>query len=394
MFYDFVFYTPMYVTFFWSITLLLSKNNIAKFYLGVFMTAAFFVYLSHAIYFKEEKQVYLYVDSLYVMSSLLVYPLYYNYIRILSVDTHFNKRNLILFVPGIVIGGITLLIYLLMSPAERAIYVNDFLYHTLQITEKTTLLQAQIAVYYLSRIVFAVQVVYFLIKGAALIRKYNKRIENFYSNVEGKSIIWVKLLLVSFVITSVMSIIFNMLGKYYFVSNHLMLLIPSVIFSSLLFIIGLEGYMQNHSVRDLILDERSENTLEEMTPADNQELINRLEILFKTEKIYRNPELRIIDVSFRLNTNRTYISKIINQQFGCSFSDFVGKYRVEEAKELLHSQSAEKYTLEYISEKVGFGSLHSFIRMFKKLEHTTPNSYKKLIKSRVSEECSEEELVV
>jgi len=51
----------MYVTLFWAVILLLTKRkkNLAKYFLGVFMVAAFLVYLSHAVFFHgEEKQVY------------------------------------------------------------------------------------------------------------------------------------------------------------------------------------------------------------------------------------------------------------------------------------------------------------------------------------------------
>jgi len=97
--------------------------------------------------------------------------------------------------------------------------------------------------------------------------------------------------------------------------------------------------------------------------------------VFEQDKIYRNPDLRITDVSILVQTNRTYISKIINTGFHTSSRDFVNQYRVLEAKEILKTQTADKYTLEYISESVSFGSLHSFIRVFKELEGMTPGKF-------------------
>lgn len=86
-----------------------------------------------------------------------------------------------------------------------------------------------------------------------------------------------------------------------------------------------------------------------------------------------------------LKTNRTYISNVINNEFKTSFSDFVNKYRIDEAKELMVEKKSSKYTLEYISEMVGFGSLHTFIRVFKKMEGKTPSIFKKENNFRVIE---------
>jgi hypothetical protein len=60
---DLIIYTPMYVTFFWAVVLLLTKkeNNPAKFFLGFFMSVAFLVYLSHAVFFQQDLRTYQYL---------------------------------------------------------------------------------------------------------------------------------------------------------------------------------------------------------------------------------------------------------------------------------------------------------------------------------------------
>ncbi len=377
MFYDIILYTPMYVTLFWAITLLLSnrKKNLAKYFLGIFMAAAFLVYVSHAIFFHKEQGLYLYIDPIYTLGSLLVYPLYYVYIKILSVDTCFQKKNWILFAPAIVLSGLTLLVYLLMPSVERTDYISTYFFYSKKGHADSLLQKIQRIIYHTGRGVFVIQVFYLLYKGSGLIKKYNKRIANFYSNIEDKSILWVNLLLWSFVATSLMSVVFNAIGKHYFLDAPLLLLIPSAIFSVLLFMIGIEGYMQNHSVRDLVSDE-AEETLPDVLQSNKERLKEKLVQFFEIEKIYRNPNLKITDVSFLLNTNRTYVSQIINTDFDCSFSEFVGRYRIQEAKELLKTATATTYTLDYICHEVGFGSLHSFIRVFKKSTGCTPGSYR------------------
>ena len=99
--------------------------------------------------------------------------------------------------------------------------------------------------------------------------------------------------------------------------------------------------------------------------------------MFDKEQVYKNPDLKITDISSRLNTNRTYISTLINTEYSCSFSTFVNHYRVEEAKNALLKEEYSKFCLEHISTLIGFGSLHTFIRVFKDITGTTPNQYRK-----------------
>ncbi len=374
---DVFLYAPMFVTLFWAVTLLMSerKQNPAKHFLGIFMFVAFLVYVSHVIFFKEQKKMYVYIDPVYTFASLMVYPLYYVYIRMLSVDAVFKKKYLMYFLPAALLAFMTLLLYLMMNDQERLNYINRYFFHHNTVLPKEIIPKLLRVVYFTGRIIFSIQVIYFLWKGTLLIKKYHKKIANFYSNLEGKSLLWANYLLISFVITSLMSIIFNYIGKSYFLETHYLLMIPAVIFSTLLYFIGYEGQMQNHTVLDLKRDEAQ--VLMPKEQLKNNKLKQSLLNLFENQKVYKNPDLKITEVSGLLFTNRTYLSNLINQDFNCSFNDFVNKYRIQEAKNLINTDKNQKFTLEYIGEQSGFGSLHTFIRMFKKFEKTTPGAYRK-----------------
>jgi AraC-like DNA-binding protein len=374
---DLIIYTPMYVTFFWAVVLLAttSKKNRAKHFLGIFMFAAFLVYLSHAVFFNQDHSAYIFFDPVYTFASLSVYPLYYWYIRLLTIETEYEWKNLRLLIPAILLSVISAIIYRIMSPAEREIYLTDFLLREGGSEAHSKILQIQKGVFLLSRLVFAVQVILFLVLGRKLVIRYNERVANFYSNLESKTIVWVNLLLYSFVLTSIMSVVFNIMGRAIFLNSVSLLLIPSVIFSVLLFFIGLQGYMQNYTVVDLIEDAKQQPE-RNLNDYNQNQLKEKLMELFAGEKIYRNSDLKITQVSMQLQTNRTYVSQLINNEFNCSFSEFVNEYRVIEAKQLLTNQAYNNYSLDYISESVGFGSLNTFIRVFKDSEGITPGKFR------------------
>ena len=367
----------MYVTLFWAIVLLITKreNNRAKYFLGVFMSVAFLLYLCHAHFFKKTISVFHYFDSIYMFASLSVYPLYYWYIRLLSVETVYRRINLLMLLPALIMAVAAFVIYLLMSEEERLNYIHSYLYKNGDLTQSTLLMQVQRGIYIVSRIVFVFQVLVLLFDGRRLIIRHQKNIANFYSNLENRSILWVKYMLYSIVITSFMSIVFNILGRSFFLNTPLILVIPSLIFSVLLFFIGFQGYMQNHTVSDLELDVLQGETVS-AKKINTEKLKEKLTELFSKEMVYKNSDLKITQVSEMLNTNRTYISKLINTEFSCTFSEFVNRYRVEEAKRLLREESSKNYSLDYISEKSGFGSMVNFMRVFREIEGKTPGHFR------------------
>ena len=374
---DILIYTPMYVTFFWAVVLLTAarKKNKAKHFLGIFMIVAFMVYLPHAVFFNKDYETYIMLDPVYTFASLAVYPLYYWYIKLLTIETRYNYRNLWYLLPAIVLSLASIVIYLIMSHEEAMKYLRGVLLREGMQSPPSLRYQLQKGIYLLSRAVFAVQVIFFLVLGRKLVIRYNNKIANFYSNLENKTIVWVKLLLYSFVVTSIASILFNVIGRTVFLNSTVLLLIPSAIFSLLLFFIGLQGYMQNHTVVDLIEDaiEYQEITLKNYNQA---QLKKKLMNLFANDKIYKNSDLKITQVSSKLNTNRTYISQLINNDFDCSFSEFVNGHRILEAKKMLANDEFDNYSLNYISEEVGFGSLNTFIRVFKESAGITPGRFR------------------
>lgn len=382
MWHDLVIYTPMYVTAFWAVVLLTSpkKKNLPKHFLGLFMVVAFLVYLSHTLYFKQQFGAYFFLDPVYMFSSLSVYPLYYWYIKLLTSETRINYKNLWMLAPAIFLSVITILVYSFMSNAEKTEYLHLFLLERVKLSGLSQWPKMQAVIFICGRLVFSIQVIFFLVHGRKLVIQYNNRIANFYSNLEDKTIIWVKYLLYSFVATSLMSLTFNIIGRSVFIEHSFWLLLPSSVFSVLLFFIGFQGQLQNHTVRQLNEDEKQELPVD-LKARNSEQLQNKLLDLFDKEKVYRDANLKITSVSSRLNTNRTYISKLINHEFEVTFSEFVNRYRVQEAKDLLENDLQQKFSLNYISETAGFGSLSSFNRIFKEVTGKTPGQFRNSVKS-------------
>lgn len=373
---DLIIYTPMYVTAFWAVALFSTagNKNLPKQILAFFMVLAFFLYFSHALYFQEQYRAYLIFDPVYMFCALSVYPMYYWYICMLTIDSSINLRRLWLFLPALILSLLYTGVYFLMSPEDRMNFLLTAIFKTEQHSLQGVLFVIQKVIYILSRVVFVIQIFVIVALGRKLVLRYNTRVENFYASYEKKTIQWVNLLLYSFLVTSLMSATFNVIGRSYFLENNL-LVVPSAIFSILLFFIGLQGHLQEYSVVDLVHDEE-EVTGITMKEYNHGQLKERLLELFEKQEIFRKQDLKITQVSALLQTNRTYVSTLINSEFGYTFSDFVNSYRIAAARKLLSDSKQQNYSLNYVSEACGFGSVNSFIRIFREKEGITPGRYR------------------
>lgn len=368
--------SPVYVTGLWALVFLFSskRKNRAKYFLGYFMLVSFLLYLGHCLFFNGLFEIYIHYDPVYIAASLMVYPMYYHYIRLLTYDDKYTRNYLIHYIPAalFLMAGYVLHTWFHggIHPDTEAFFKNSYHFPDL----KSEFLANQVY-YFTHRLVFAVQVAFYLAGGYTLIRKHRERILHYYSNQEERNITWVAVVFYSLLVTSLVSFVFNIIGKFTFYANEEALLIPSVLFSVLLFILGFLGNGQDQLVKKMKMDETAYHKTD-LKVGSPDEIRQKLEKLLSTEKIYLNDDLNIWQMAAMVGTNRTYLSDFINKNFGQNFSMYVNHFRVQEAKQMLSNPVWDKYSLESVGEKCGFGSYNNFIRVFREFEKVTPGRYR------------------
>ena len=97
----------------------------------------------------------------------------------------------------------------------------------------------------------------------------------------------------------------------------------------------------------------------------------------KNKQVYLDRELTINKLAKLIKIQPYIISAIINQSFGINFNEFINKYRVEMAIEMLSCPNYSNLTIAYISYECGFCSLSSFNKFFKKKTNYTPGEYRR-----------------
>lgn len=110
------------------------------------------------------------------------------------------------------------------------------------------------------------------------------------------------------------------------------------------------------------------------------ELFARIEYLMQTEGVYRQNDLTIERLAERLDTNRTYISRAINQQAGKTFSSYVNSYRIDEAVRRL-SDVDDDTPLKALAQMLGYNHLQTFYTSFQSAIGMPSSKYReKLLK--------------
>ena len=97
--------------------------------------------------------------------------------------------------------------------------------------------------------------------------------------------------------------------------------------------------------------------------------------LLDQNKLYKNPEFNLAMLAKELNTNRSYISKAINEGGNKTFIEFISDYRIAESKRLLCSMDIKQITIEAIGKEAGFNSKSTFFRVFKTNTGVTPSFF-------------------
>lgn len=106
-------------------------------------------------------------------------------------------------------------------------------------------------------------------------------------------------------------------------------------------------------------------------------LAQSLNNLFAVQKIHREPELTIADVSRLMKIPEYRLRALVNQHLGYSnFATFVNAFRLEEAQSALSDAAQLSVPISTIALDAGFGSLGVFNRAFKSKIGVTPSQYR------------------
>lgn len=133
--------------------------------------------------------------------------------------------------------------------------------------------------------------------------------------------------------------------------------------------------------------EKTNNSTQEVDATDEEDvkdtesdLMSRFTSLMTEDKLYKDSSLTVASVAEKLGTNRTYLSRTINESTGKTFNQIVNGYRIREAIALISDVAADM-PLKQICSESGFSSTSTFYSLFQNFTGLTPAKYRSQIKN-------------
>lgn len=92
---------------------------------------------------------------------------------------------------------------------------------------------------------------------------------------------------------------------------------------------------------------------------------------------FSNNNLDLVIVSDNVGCNPAYLSRLMKQEIGLSFKEFLSNLRIQKALEMIHDDT---YSINQIAWGVGYSNQHYFSTAFKNIMGMSPSEYRKNLK--------------
>ncbi|MBW6477920.1 MAG: AraC family transcriptional regulator [Bacteroidales bacterium] len=221
----------------------------------------------------------------------------------------------------------------------------------------------------------------YFIWGILLIRKYDRRIKDYFSEVSDIDLKWLKFLLVASIFFYAVNSSMYAIDYFFNVLPYDVLLTTVYSFAAVFVaILGYRGYRQaniflTREIPEELDKEPATISYEEKTDSSEKEFIDSLLRFMNDKKPHLQPELTISTLAKEINTHVDYLSGILNNRLNKNFFDFINFYRIEEFKRLCKNQNDKNITIMGLAWESGFNSKATFNRVFKKTTGKTPGEF-------------------
>ncbi|WP_163172818.1 AraC family transcriptional regulator [Bacteroides sp. 51] len=314
------------------------------------------------------------LDIIDTTFTLFLFPLIYFYFKSLVRKKWFGWREVLWLLPGFLIGSASAILYLAMGDANAASYIKEVIDHRLNLqvhTGPVYYLQVLVNIwgFYITLFIQALATIVItvieFVKPDGYLRTLFRSPANDEIAQPRAIFIGVWALLLIFM-TAFLGECFTPV-KFPDLTSLLMA-ITGFIFFFLGYTVCKQSGL-NHPSEPAKSEPESPGIVGSRNATGNySSILSRFNQLMD-EKIYLRKNLRAEDVAVLIHTNRTYISKLLREEFACNFTDFINQKRIEYAKTLM--QSTPSLNQEEVAEKSGFTHPSSFSRIFKQYTGTT-----------------------
>ncbi|NDV59440.1 AraC family transcriptional regulator [Bacteroides sp. 519] len=389
-------FIPFFVSMFWMVFFLLNWKRYSRSQ-HIWTVAMGLITISMGIaayYWQDNKDYSLYykLDIIDSLTTLSFVPVIFLYFREVTGDKSKmgSKMALLLLSPPILAGIIVSIVYLQMGNEQATSFMKSLIENQEYIVYDNSKVCTQIykianAYGYTSSLLAQVTIV--IIYATHRLLFYRKQLDDFFSNIDDKSMEhhWAVLwgLIALLILTLGIGVSGYLLFIQYDIWVSVALTTTGVILYYICYHVSQAHYTAQNFALELINTE-DEEVPEPDNDGGNHRLLNKFNQVIDEDRIFLQKNLRVDDVASLVCTNRTYISRIIKNEYNCNFWTFINHKRIGYAKEQV--QKNPSLTIEALSEMCGFSHGTAFSRAFRQCEGITFREWQRNVLSQNPDE--------
>lgn len=196
-----------------------------------------------------------------------------------------------------------------------------------------------------------------VIFGFVRARKYLNYVRNNYSNIDDIDVSWLRPVFLFAVASQLLWLFTSLYAK----------VLVDVLYYVLTIVMWLMVLRYSWHFHPIVIREETLTTQTNRLPIASGEM----ERIVEERKLYLNSGLTLGELARIMGTNRTYVSNYLSMVRGQTFYDYINQLRIERASLPMMEEHPE-YTLTYVAEQSGFGSISTFRRAFLKQTGSLP----------------------
>lgn len=307
-------------------------------------------------------------------------PLLYGYTYVLtSPDGKLPPRRLAWLSLGPLTAALCVVPYLMLPPEQQLWILKDGYQHPPPAVDLSAVLWPLKA----ASLAFPIYAAVHLWACWARLRRHLRKTENVFSGIENKTLSWLRWTLLVLSAAVALSLL----------ETFAELLLDRPLYGDLVGNLLKLAWIYPMTILALLQPPVMARTREEpgdveeveaspaparyarsaLTETDAQRIAAKLQEAMHEARLYRDAALTLRHLSERTGVTPAYLSQTLNIHLGCSFFDYINRWRVEDACRQL---ADPERSIVKIGEDVGFRSRSTFNAAFKKAIGLTPTAYR------------------
>lgn len=338
-------------------------------------------------------------DFLYGLITPFCAPLYYVFINCLTDIKRRPALNVAMFLPSVIYGVLLVSAQILMNGDERHAYICNEIYgQTIQMEASVAYTWMVLVAKQIFSVFMPAQGILVVVYGEFRLNTYTRMLQDYstYSSgttikMRGIHVLTILIVATGLVMSSIpisegtdhiLLVVFAVTGQVIMVS-----LIVSYVMKLEYSAEEMHEYTEEPvaPVRPVVVASPGVTAPAGMPAAAAaaavkkdpmpSTLMEKIDYVMINENLFLKPELSLISLCERVGTNRTYASKAIKDAKGCNFSDYVNRFRLDYAVELMKNTPKDDIVIQNIALQCGCGSIQTFYRYFKLFYNETPTQW-------------------